>query len=144
MRVAPERVELARPAAAPTRPSTHRVALRADARGHYTATATVNGRSVPVMVDTGATAVALSADSARSLGIRPPPSAFRLPVSTANGVVAAAPVTLREVRIGGVSVRNVEAIVVPGDALGINLLGMTFLSRLSRFEVADGQLVLTQ
>jgi aspartyl protease family protein len=96
------------------------------------------------MVDTGATAVALSAESARRLGIRPPQSAFRMPIDTANGIAYAAPVKLGEVRIGNVSVRNVEAIVVPGDALSINLLGMTFLSRLSRFEVAGGQLVLTQ
>ena len=120
------------------------VALKADPRGHYLVDALVNGRRIPVMVDTGATAVALNADSARRLGIYVSRSDYKLPISTANGVIAAAPVTLREVRLGGISVRNVEAVVLPGEVLPVNLLGMTFLSRLSKFQISGGQLVLVQ
>ena len=120
------------------------VALRADSRGHFLADATINGRSFGIIVDTGATTVALTEATAHRLGIRPPQSAYRLPMATANGTVMAAPVVLNEVRIGSVAVRNVEATVAPGETLGVNLLGMSFLRRLSKFEVAGGQLVLSQ
>jgi aspartyl protease family protein len=120
------------------------VALRADAQGQFAATATIDGRSVPVIVDTGATAVALSADTARRLGIMPPQSAFRLAMSTANGITVAAPVTLNEVRVGSISVRNVAAVVVAGDGLSVNLLGMTFLSRLTQFSVAGSEITLRE
>jgi aspartyl protease family protein len=121
-----------------------RVAIAADASGHYLVDARINGRVVSAMVDTGATVVALSADTARRLGIVPARSAFTRPVATANGVVDAAPATLREVRIGGIVVRNVEALVIPGDGLAVNLLGMSFLGRLQKFESSGGRLVLIQ
>jgi aspartyl protease family protein len=121
-----------------------RVALAADAQGHYQADALVNGRTIPVVVDTGATTVALNAATARRLGIHLTRRDYSVPLSTANGTVSAAPVTLAEVRIGGVSVRNVAAVVVPGEVLAVNLLGMSFLGRLTRFEVAGGQLVLVE
>jgi aspartyl protease family protein len=125
-------------------PAGRRIALRADGRGHFLANAVVNGRSIDVIVDTGATAVALSESTARRLGVFVPRSAYTRRISTANGVVMAAAVTLQEVRVGGISVRGVEAVVVPGDALPVSLLGMSFLTRLSKFELAGDQLVLTQ
>ena len=121
-----------------------RVAIDADARGHFLVDATVNGRTVAVVVDTGATTVALTAETARRLGIHLAQSDYRAPISTANGVVAAAPVVLDEIRLGGITVRNVAAMVVPGNALEVNLLGMSFLGRLTKFEVGGGQLVLTE
>jgi len=126
------------------RPSGRSIALRADDRGHFQVDATVNGRSIPVMVDTGATTVALNSESARRIGIFPARRDYSVPISTANGTVYAAPVTLAEVRLGRISVRNVKAVVLPGQVLGVNLLGMTFLSRLSKFEIAGDQLVLRQ
>ena len=119
------------------------VALAADSRGHFVTTARINGQKVVVLVDTGATDVAISAETAQRLGIYLTKSDFTGRVRTANGVVAAAPVKLREDTLGNVTVRNVEAAVSPGD-LGVNLLGMSFLGRLSKFEVNDGELVLTQ
>jgi len=119
------------------------VALAADSRGHFVTTARINGRKVTVLVDTGATSVAISDETARSLGYYLTKSDFTGRVSTANGVIPVARVTLREVTLGNVTVRNVEAAVSPGD-LGVNLLGMSFLGRLSKFEVDDGELVLTQ
>ena len=95
-----------------------------------------------MMVDTGATTVALTEATARRLGIRPARSDYRYPVSTANGVVMVALVTLDEVKVGGIGIRDVEATVIPGDALATNLLDMSFLARLSRFEMAGSQLVL--
>jgi aspartyl protease family protein len=123
---------------------TRKVAIPADASTHYIADAVVNGHTIRVIVDTGATAVALTEDSARRLGIRPTPSEFTARISTANGVVGAAPIVISEIRLGAITVRNVPAIVVPGNSLGVNLLGMSFLSRLHKFEVGGGQLVLTQ
>jgi aspartyl protease family protein len=122
----------------------HQVALSADGGGHYLADATINGISVRVMVDTGATIVALTSETARRLGINPAQSSRHVMMSTANGVVSAAVVTLGQVRVGDVDVYDVEAAVLPGDALDINLLGMSFLSKLSRFQSAGGQLVLVQ
>ena len=60
--------------------------------------------------------------------------------STANGVVRAAPVTLNSVDIGGLVVRDVQALVVPGGALSENLLGLSYLTRLKRFEYSNNKL----
>jgi aspartyl protease family protein len=141
-------VEPASPPPAPVetqrRDDFRRVALSANAEGHFVADASVNGSRVTLMVDTGATTVALTDATARRLGIYPLKSAYDVRLSTANGTVMAARVTLREIRLGGLSVRNVTAVVVPGNALPVDLLGMSFLSRLAKFEIAGRQLVLTQ
>ena len=121
-----------------------RVSIAADASGHYVVDARINGRTVPAMIDTGATTVAITAGTARKLGIVPARSAFTQPVATANGVVDAAPVTLRDIRIGGIVVRDVDALVIPGEGPGTNLLGMSFLGRLQKFESSGGRLVLVQ
>ena len=126
-------------------PGGRKVAIAADVSGHYLSDAVINGRSIRVVVDTGATSVALSSDAAKRLGLKIDPGAYALPVSTANGVTMGARVVLSEVRIGAITVSNVEAIVMKGGALGdINLLGMSFLSKLRKFEVGGGQLVLMQ
>jgi aspartyl protease family protein len=65
-------------------------------------------------------------------------------VQTANGTVRAAPVTINRVEIGSIAIRDVSAMVLPEGALADNLLGMTFLSRLHRYEYANGRLVLEQ
>jgi aspartyl protease family protein len=142
----PESPSRAAPSPQPREPVSNgrRVALRSDDYGQFQANAVINGHAVTVVVDTGATTVAISTDTARQLGVAPPQSAYKLPISTANGVGYAAPVVLREVSVGSISIRNVNAVVIPGRGLGISLLGMTFLSRLSKFEVAKGQLVLTE
>lgn len=118
--------------------------VSADAAGHYVAEARINGRAAAAMIDTGASVVALSDATARQLGIFPLRSAYNRPVSTANGVVAAAPVTLSEVRIGAVAVRNVEALVMPAGVLDIDLLGMSFLGRLRKFEASGSRMLLVQ
>lgn len=123
---------------------THQVVLSADRAGHYQADATINGISVHVMVDTGATIVALTGETARRLGIDTSRSTGHAVLSTANGAVMASIVNLDQVRIGNVSVSNVEAAVLPSGALDINLLGMSFLKKLARFQSAGDQLVLVQ
>lgn len=121
-----------------------RVSVAADPAGHFFVDARMNGRTVRAMIDTGATTVALTEATARRIGIRPGRGDFTQPVATANGIVKAAPVAVAEVRIGTIVVRNVEAVVVPGDSLSIDLLGMSYLGRLAKFESAGGRFVLVK
>jgi aspartyl protease family protein len=120
------------------------IVIARNAYGHFDVDGRVNGRSIDFVVDTGASVVALTARDAARLGIRPPPSAFTADVKTANGRVRAAPARLDVVEIGGLQLRDVTALVLPNDALTDNLLGLSFLSRLRRFEYSEGKLVLEQ
>jgi aspartyl protease family protein len=118
------------------------VTLVADPLGHFFVEPIVNGTRLRMMVDTGASLVVLSRDDARLIGINPAPAEFRVKVSTANGPVLVAPITLKEITVGPLSVRDVPAAVFPDNKLQLGLLGMSFLSKLSHFEVAGGRLVL--
>jgi aspartyl protease family protein len=120
------------------------VVVPRNARGHFQIDGRVDGRRLTFMVDTGASVIALTAEDAASLGVHPSPSDFTAMVSTANGTVRAAPVELGMVEIEDITVHNVSALVMPDGALSQNLLGMSFLSRLHRWEFADGKLVLEQ
>jgi len=120
------------------------VTIPRDKRGHFQTAGRVDGRSLEFMVDTGASVIALTERDAGRLGIRPVRNDFTAQVRTANGIVKAAPITLNSVDIGGLVVRNVQALVVPGDALGENLLGLSYLTKLKRFEYSNGKLVLEQ
>ncbi len=116
--------------------------IAANDQGHYVTDAFVNGQPIKAVVDTGATSVALRQEDAEALGIFPAPSDYTISVQTANGIARAAPVTLREVNIGSIQLFDVEAIVAERGALSVNLLGMTYLSRLSRVEMVAGSLLL--
>jgi aspartyl protease family protein len=118
------------------------VTVAADAAGHFTVHPSVDGRRVRMLVDTGASVIALSHDDAAAIGVRPFPSDYKHRVHTANGVVMAAPVRLREVRVGEIVVRDVEALVLPAGRLGVSLLGMSFLRQLKGFEIGQGRLTL--
>lgn len=120
------------------------VEVTADRSGHYRVDARVDGRRLDFMVDTGATVIAVNETNAAMLGVRPTPRDYTANTTTANGVVKAAPVRFDRVEIDGVVVRDVQGIVLPDEALSENLLGMSFLSKLRRFEVANGKLVLEQ
>lgn len=113
--------------------------LRAGAGGHFWVDAEVNGSSVRFVVDTGATSVVLSEEDADRAGLRLSPRDYTALQRTAGGIVRAAPVTLREVRIGALSVANIEAAVNPALS-GVSLLGMTFLNRLDGYEVRGDSL----
>jgi aspartyl protease family protein len=134
--------------AAPAQPTTsagyRSVVLQRDPRGHFHTDGRVDGRRISFMVDTGASVIALTARDAARLSIHPARSEFTAQVKTANGTVRAAPVRLSTVEVGGLTVRDVAALVIPDEALSENLLGMSFLSRLRRWEYAGGKLVLEQ
>ncbi len=115
------------------------VAKAAD--GHYWAEATVNGSEVRFLVDTGASAVALTQTDAQRLGVLPAPADYTLQVTTANGQTRAAPVKLASVAVGGAEVQNVDALVIE-NGLQTSLLGMTYLGRLSQFEATKTALIL--
>ncbi len=120
------------------------VELSAGSNGHFFADAEINGRTVGVMVDTGASAVALTYEDARSAGILPRDSEFTGRANTANGVAKFAPVTIGRISIGDVEVRDVRAAVMEEGKLDTTLLGMSFLSRLGRVDMQSGKLVLEE
>lgn len=118
--------------------------LTASADGHYYARAEINGRPLDVMVDTGASMVALTYEDADRLGLRLRPSDFTAEVHTANGTTAVAPVMLDRITIGRVTVRNVRAAVTQRGRLGKTLLGMSFLGQLERVDISQGRLLLVE
>lgn len=129
----------------PRLPSSSRsLTVAGDRRGHFRVEARVDGRYIDFMVDTGASLVTLRETDAARVGVRPMPGDYTASVSTANGRIRAARARLDRVEIGGITVYDVPALVLPDEALGQNLLGVSFLSRLKRYEVADGRLVLEQ
>jgi len=116
--------------------------LTAGAGGHFFTTARINDRDITVLVDTGASAVVLSLEDARRAGINPAMKDFTVPVTTANGQVMAAAVTLRRVAIGQIRVTDVRGLMMPRGAMEGSLLGMSFLTRLKGFDAANGALEL--
>jgi aspartyl protease family protein len=142
----PANVMAARPEIAPTTYNSSRsLTVRRDQRGHFHVEGRIDGRRMDFLVDTGASIIAIPESEAARLGIHPARSEYTARIRTANGAIQAAPTRLNMVEIGsGLVVRDVAAVVMPDGALSENLLGMSFLSRLRRFEVADGKLVLEQ
>jgi aspartyl protease family protein len=118
--------------------------LPRDARGHFLTDGRIEGQRIDFMVDTGASVIALNETSAARFGLRPTPSDYKMIVKTANGTIKAAPTRLAMVDIGGLIVRDVDAMVLPDEALSENLLGLSFLSKLKRYEYANGKMVLEQ
>ncbi|MDX2202403.1 MAG: TIGR02281 family clan AA aspartic protease [Hyphomicrobiaceae bacterium] len=118
------------------------VEIKAGAQGHYYAAAEINGRLVDVMVDTGASMVALTHEDAVKAGLQLRRTDFTKEVETANGVARYAPVTLQKVSIGNIELRDVTAAVAEPGRLRTTLLGMSFLSRLQRVDMRSGLMTL--
>jgi aspartyl protease family protein len=116
--------------------------LHSSDMGHYVVRARINKFDIEVMVDTGASVVALSYEDAQRANLHPNNLNFNVPVSTANGNVNAARVKLDRVEIDTVRVENVDAMVLPQGALNGTLLGMSFLSKLDSFKSEGGVLTL--
>lgn len=114
--------------------------FRANKEGHVYLDAVVNGSSVKFVVDTGASMVVLTLRDAAAAGISRTNLDFSIRTQTANGVGRAAPVKLRELRIGQFSATDVPAAVV--ENLQMSLLGQTFLKRLASYEMRGGVLTL--
>lgn len=108
--------------------------------GHYVTPARINNRPVEVMVDTGATSVAMNINTAKKLGIN-----YRAgkaaTVSTANGTAESFNVMLDNVTVGSVRVNHVSATIIIGDSPTVILLGNSYLSRVKMWR-DEGVLVL--
>ncbi|MGH8744327.1 MAG: TIGR02281 family clan AA aspartic protease [Burkholderiales bacterium] len=104
------------------------VTLYADSNGHFVSEGNINGVSVKFLIDTGATMISISSAEAKRLGINYLKGQRGL-VSTANGTVPVYTVKLDEVKLGDISINNVDAQVHEGNTLPIALMGMSFLSR---------------
>ena len=132
------------PVAAAARPAqdlSNTIIYPANERGHVVLDAAVNGAPVKMLVDTGASLVTLTQQDARAAGLFPGDLMFKGRVETANGSARMAPVTLREIRIGQLSLYDVPAAVM--ENLSMSLLGMSFLSRLQSYQMRDGKLAIT-
>jgi len=103
------------------------IVLTAGSGGHFTSDGQINGKAASFLVDTGATVVAIGQADADRLGInyKNAPRSF---AGTANGRIPVSIVTLSSVRVGGVEVANVEAVIMPMSMQHV-LLGNSFLTR---------------
>jgi aspartyl protease family protein len=115
--------------------------LKRAPNGHFYADVKINGKSIKMMVDTGASTIALSRDDAEDLGIPLSPSDFTGTAMTAAGKVGIKPVTLERVAIGHMETDDVEAAVVE-QGLDQSLLGQSWLSRVGQVTIEDDKMTL--
>jgi aspartyl protease family protein len=118
------------------------VRIRRRPDGHFIAKTEVNGVSLTMLIDTGASTVVLKPIDAQRLGIDVDKLKYTVPVQTANGTTYAAHVRLRSLSLGPISLKDVEALVAKPGTLRENLLGMSFLSRLRSYEFTTDMLTL--
>jgi len=107
--------------------SGRQIVLSSGPGGHFTADGSINGQTTQFLVDTGATSISISQIEAERMNLRYR-DGRRIMTQTANGAVPAFQLQLASVRIGEVEVRNVDAIVIPGQMSHV-LLGNSFLTR---------------
>lgn len=114
-----------------------------DRSGHYVLWAEVNGVTTEFLVDTGASNVVLSAQDAERAGVDMENLTFLGEAQTANGTVRTAPVWIDTLELGGIRDERVKAYVTDGDLFG-SLLGMDYLRRFEKIEIARDKLILTR
>ena len=119
----------------------HTVEVARGTGGGFAVATQVNGARIAMVLDTGASAVVLTQEAARTAGLPLEVLNYSVHVDTANGRARAAPVTLDKVSIGGITERSVPALIAQGG-LRTNLLGMSFLNRLQSWEVRGDRLLL--
>lgn len=110
--------------------------------GHFYASTTVDGVPVRMMVDTGASVIALTGRDAAAIGIQWDEGQVSHIGQGANGAVYGVNTRLNEVEIGGITRRNVSAVIIP-KGLGVSLLGQSYLSQLDAVEIANNQMVMS-
>lgn len=123
-------------------PGERAVRIRRRGDGHFVASSSVNGQTVRMLVDTGASTVVLRPADAEKVGIDADTLSYSVAVNTANGMTYAAPVRLRSLAIGPVELRDVDALVAKPGTLKESLLGMSFLRRLRSFDFSGEFLTL--
>jgi len=115
--------------------------IKAGARGHFFVTADIDHTPVNVLIDTGASMVALTANDAAMMGVEWRADQVRPVARGASGDVYGVPVVLDRIDVKGIEARRVAAVVVP-EGLGISLLGQSFLAKVNRVEVSGDEMVL--
>jgi aspartyl protease family protein len=120
------------------------VMIRRNADGNFIAQGHINSVETALLIDTGAAAVMLKPSDAEKAGIDVQSLSFTTPVQTANGTVYAAPVRLRSIDIGLLKLEDIEALVAKPGSLNENLLGMSFLRRLSSYDLKGEFLTLRE
>jgi aspartyl protease family protein len=120
----------------------HTVQIRRGSNGDFAVQAKINGIAAPMVVDTGATSVVLTYETAKAVGVPLELLEYNVDVQTASGQTKAARLWLDRMAIGNLVERSVQALVVPRGQMKTNLLGMSFLDRLDGFEVRADQLVM--
>lgn len=110
--------------------------------GHFYATAQVDGQNYRMLVDTGATVVALTGDDAHDMGLDWDPNALAPVARGVGGTVMGVPVTIQDISVGDFEAHDVQAVIIP-DGLGISLLGQSFLSHVPKVDIADDKLTLS-
>jgi aspartyl protease family protein len=118
------------------------VELKADAQGHFRAPVDLNGRNVMMLVDTGATTLTLTHEDARKAALIVSAADYRHPVNTAGGAMKVAQVRIAQVAVGPITVRDLQAHVLPPGTGNMSLLGMNFLRALSSYEVKDSKMIM--
>jgi aspartyl protease family protein len=121
-----------------------KVVLSANDYGHFHAIAQIKGQQVEFMTDTGATYVALSYETAQKLGLAPQNLRFNGRSTTANGVARVASIVLDTIRIGDITVKDVQAVIAEPGRMTQNLLGMSFIRQLSGFELNGAKLTMIE
>jgi aspartyl protease family protein len=114
--------------------------LKRDHSGQFHLQASVNGNSVAFLVDTGADMLALTEEEAAELNLNISPDDFKPAMQTASGVGYGAAVTLDEVEVAGVTLHDVDAVVVQG--LSVNLLGQSVLRKLGGVELKGDRMII--
>ena len=118
------------------------VALARAQSSDFQVTTEINGRSVPMILDTGASAVVLTNEDAKAIGLPVEMIKYTVGIATANGHTKAAEVTLDQVAVGSIVERSVPALIAQPGQLKTSLLGMSFLNRLQSWEVRGDRLVM--
>ena len=120
------------------------VRIARNGRGHFVAEARLNGTSVDMLVDTGATLTVLPESVAEDIGIFLSESDFEIPIRTANGTAYGARTVIDGFRLGHIRLDDIDALVMKDQSLSQPLLGMSVLNQLERFDMSGGTLVLVQ
>jgi aspartyl protease family protein len=110
--------------------------------GEFSIQTQVNGGRIPMVLDTGATAVVLTQEAAKAAGLPLEVLSYNVNVDTANGRTQAASVTLDRLAVGGLVERSVPALIARPGQLRTSLLGMSFLNRLESWEVRGDKLIM--
>jgi aspartyl protease family protein len=122
--------------------SAHSVQISRGQAGEFALRARINGINAPMVIDTGATSVVLTWETAKAAGLPLELLEYNVDVETAGGHTKAARLTLDRLAIGKLVERSVPALVVPRGQMKTNLLGMSFLDRLEKWEVRADSLML--